>query len=58
MYEELGSAAPLSLITCSTLSQGDVSGKHLQRHFVLSIGRTCLSRSLTRDFSLNQIIWH
>lgn len=48
MYEELGSAALQLLITCSTLSQGDASEKHLQRHFALSRGRT-LSRFLTRD---------
>lgn len=52
LYEEPGSAAPQSVITCSTLSWDDVSGKHLQRHFALSRGRTCLSRSLTRDFLL------
>lgn len=52
MYEELGSAAPQSVITCSRLSWDDISGKHLQRHFAFSRGRTCLSRSLTRDFLL------
>lgn len=52
MYEELGSAAPESVITCGSLSWDDVSGKHLQRHFALSRGRTCLSRSLTRGFLL------
>lgn len=52
MYEELGSAAPESVITCSSLSWDDVSGKHLQRHFALSRGRVCLSRSLTRSFLL------
>lgn len=52
MYEKLGSAAPESVITCSSLSWDDVSGKRLQRHFALSRGRTCLSRSLTRGFLL------
>lgn len=52
IYDELGSAALQILITCSTQSQGDVSGMHLQRHFALSRGRTCLSRFLTRDFLL------
>lgn len=49
MYGELGSAALQLLITCSTLSHGDASEKHLQRHFALSRGRTSLSRFLTRD---------
>lgn len=49
MYEELGSAALQILITCSTLSQGDASEKHLQRHFALTRGRISLSRFLTRD---------
>lgn len=52
MYEELGSAAPESVITCSSLSWDDVSGKHLQSHLALSRGRTCLSRALTRGFLL------
>lgn len=52
IYDELGSAALQILITCSTQSQGDDSGMHLQRHFALSRGRTCLSRFLTRDFLL------
>lgn len=52
MYEELAFVAPQSVITCIPVSWDDDSGKHLQRHLALSRGRTCLSKSLTRDFLL------
>lgn len=42
---------PWQFNTWSTLSLGNVSGKHLQMRFALSRGRTCF-RSLTRDFLL------
>lgn len=36
MQEEVGSAAPQIVITCSSLSWDDVSGKQLHRRFALS----------------------